>query len=169
MAKVEIQKVSATHDKIIDIILSTNHKISYQEIASVMGYSPEMIGIIVRSDSFKTRLHERRQQVIDPMIVQKFEETLEELGDMAARTLMERIKARELSSKDLIGVVNASANAKKYGARGQDGPVGPAGVVFVPVPAASAEAWSQKALAAGAPMIPAFPMPQQVDISRDDQ
>jgi hypothetical protein len=58
-----IQKVSITHDNIIDFVIAQPSS-THREIAAAFGYSPEGIGIIVRSDAFKARLAARKDVLV---------------------------------------------------------------------------------------------------------
>ena len=80
---IQIQKVSITHDAIIDVLIA-RPDFTQREIAAQFGYTPSGLGIIVRSDSFKARLAQRKAELVDPIITDTLEQRL---GTMAHASL----------------------------------------------------------------------------------
>lgn len=138
----EIKKVSITHDAIIDFVI-TQPQSTYREIAGAFGYTPEGIGIICRSDSFKARLEARKGELVDPIIKQSVEERLTGLAH-ASIDILQRKLATSDDPKLALAALDASTKAAGYGAR--SGAVG-GGVTFVvqlPGPAATSQDWAAK-------------------------
>lgn len=139
-----VQKQRWSHDLIIDVILGTTRRLTRAEIGQQVGYTPEMIGIITNSDTFKVRLAERRHEARDPVIAAAFEKSLEDVSALAASNLLERLRSKEVKDRDLIAAVELSSRAKAYGAK-----VGPQKHVHfvVPLPnkAASGDEWAAAA------------------------
>ena len=151
-----VQKVSITHDKIIDYVIANPAK-TYREIARAFDYSPEGIGIICRSDSFKARLEVRRGDLVDPLIRQTLEERLGGLAHASIDILQEKLKNSE-DPKLALAALDAATKASQYGARGAS--VGGSQVTFVvqlPGPASNSEEWSAKFGKAPLPMVVEVP------------
>ena len=139
---VTIQKVSITHDAIIDFVIA-NPASTYREIASVFGYTPEGIGIIVRSDAFKARLQARKGELVDPLIQQSVEERLSGLAHASLDILQRKLSTSD-DPKLALAALDAATKANQYGARGAQVGGGTTFIVQLPGPAASSSEWSHK-------------------------
>lgn len=138
-----VQKVSITHDAILDFVI-TNPAATYREIAGAFGYSPEGIGIICRSDSFKARLEARKADLVDPIIRQSVEERLTGMAHASLDILQRKLATSEdanLALKALDSVTKHTAAA--YGARNGQPVGGPTFVVHLPGPAQNSAEWSK--------------------------
>lgn len=67
-AAVQIDRISYTHDAVIDFIIA-NPQASQGQIAAQFGYTPAWMSIIINSDAFQARLRSRRNEVVDPALV----------------------------------------------------------------------------------------------------
>jgi hypothetical protein len=65
---VQIDRVSYTHDAVIDFIIA-NPQASQGQIAATFGYTPAWMSTIINSDAFQARLRTRRNEVVDPALV----------------------------------------------------------------------------------------------------
>ena len=137
-----IQKVSFTHDNIIDFIISMPSS-NYREIGAQFGYSPEGIGIICRSDAFKARLESRKNELVDPIIKQNVEERLIGLAHASIDILARKLAVSDDSALALRALDSVTKNqAAAYGARGGNSIGGTTFVVQLPGPAANSTAWA---------------------------
>ena len=139
-----IQKVSITHDAILDFVIARPDA-TYREIAAEFGYSPEGIGIICRSDAFRARMEVRKADLVDPVIKQTVEDRLQGLVhasiDILQRKLQESGDAKlALATLDATSR-NAAAN---YGARNVQQGNQTTFVVQLPGPANSSLEWKAK-------------------------
>jgi hypothetical protein len=136
------QKVSITHDAIIDFVIARPES-TYREIAGAFSYTPEGIGIICRSDSFKARLESRKEDLVDPIIRQSVEERLQGLAH-ASIDILQRKLATSDDPKLALAVLDSSSKASAYGAR-QGLPQGAVTfVVQLPGPATNSAEWHSK-------------------------
>lgn len=136
------QKVSITHDAIIDFVI-VQPQATYREIAGQFNYTPEGIGIICRSDSFKARLEARKGELVDPIIKQNVEQRLEGLAH-ASIDILQRKLATSDDAKLALAVLDSSSKASAYGAR-QGLPQGAVTfVVQLPGPAINSSEWRDK-------------------------
>jgi hypothetical protein len=140
----EVKKVGITHDAIIDFVISQPQS-TYREIAAQFQYTPEGIGVICRSDSFKARLEVRKEALVDPIIKQTVEERLTGLAHASIDILQ-----RKLATSDDPGLalkaldVTTRMAAAQYGARTQQGLGQATFVVHMPGPASNSAEWTAK-------------------------
>lgn len=151
-------KVSITHDSIIDFVIA-NPGSTYREIASSFGYTPEGIGIICRSDSFKARLEVRKADLVDPIIKQSVEERLMGLAH-ASLDILHRKLATSDDPKLALAALDAATKANQYGARQPNTNGGMTFVVQLPGPASNSLEWSAKF--SPAQMQPVIEVPTEV-------
>jgi len=137
-----VKKVSITHDAIIDYVM-TQPQATYREIAGQFDYTPEGIGIIVRSDSFKARLEVRKADLVDPIIRQSVEERLTGLAH-ASIDILQRKLATSDDPKLALATLDATSRAAQYGARSGVPAGGVTFVVQLPGPASNSVEWASK-------------------------
>lgn len=138
----EIQKVSYTHDGMIDLIVS-NPAISQGQIAAHFGYSQTWVSIVFNSDSFKERLEERKAEIIDPALRASIEEKLRALADLSFQVVMDRLAAGRDAALGLKSL-DLATRALGYGASPravQQTVVNVQPVAIVPAKELNSEAW----------------------------
>lgn len=81
-----LKKLTYTHEAMIDLILQ-DPTVKTAELAEVFGLTPGWVARVVASDSFQSRLAQRKAGLIDPII---------------ARSLNERIRSVAIRSMDII-------------------------------------------------------------------
>lgn len=144
MADVQIQKVRHSHEALIDLMLA-KPRATQAELGAALGYTSVAIGIIMRSDAFRERLAQRRNETIDPVIRASFEQKLNALAEMSAEKLLQKAEHGLLSNQELLSAarLGVESKASKYGAR-------PAVIPLVVVPGqiADPQAWAAQAAAA---------------------
>lgn len=138
---IQIQKVSITHDAIIDLLIARPH-LNQREIASQFGYTSVGIGIILRSDAFKARLEARKAELVDPLVKQAVEDRLVGLAHMSLDVLEAKLET-SADPKLALATLEASQKSMAFGAR-QNVTLQTQYIVHVPGPAASSADWSQK-------------------------
>lgn len=111
-----IQRVSYTHDAMIDLVLS-NPVISQNEIAEHFGYSVSWVSIIFNSDAFQARLADRKTEIIDPLVRGQVEEAIKGLVSRSVSILREKLDSPNTSTDLALEVFKASTRAAGYGAR----------------------------------------------------
>lgn len=67
-AAVQVERISYTHDAVIDFILA-HPEATQNQIAATFGYTPSWMSIIINSDAFQARLRERRGEIVDPALL----------------------------------------------------------------------------------------------------
>ena len=140
----EVKKVSITHDAIIDFVI-TQPQSTYREIAQAFGYSPEGIGVICRSDSFKARLEVRKEELVDPIIKQNVEERLTGLAHASIDILQRKLATSDNPNLALKALdITTKMAAAQYGARNMAGQPQTTFVVHMPGPAANSTEWTAK-------------------------
>lgn len=115
----ELQKVRYVHEAMIDTILA-QPSILQKELAAKFNYSAIAIGYIVRSDAFKERLAQRKEELVDPLITCAVEEQftldakLEGLAHASLDRLIERIENKlPMTNSDLISAAKLGVGEKK--------------------------------------------------------
>lgn len=113
----QIVKVSYTHDSMIDLILQ-DPTVSSAELAAVFGYSAAWVARILASDSFQSRLAQRKSALVDPIIARSLNERLRTVAIRSMEVIEEKLAAEpsaayamdalELATQGL-GVVSAAA------------------------------------------------------------
>ena len=105
----EIANVRYTHDAIIDEII-VDPAISQGELARRFGYSQAWVSIIINSDAFKSRLAERKGELVDPKIRASVEERLESLAKRSLDRLLERVESSvPLKPMELVAMAKLGA------------------------------------------------------------
>lgn len=149
-----IAKVGYSHDAMIDVMIAQPH-LTQGQLASMFGYSQGWVSQIINSDAFRARLAERKEILVDPLILQSLDERLR---GVAQRSLDRVLEALDTAKPEFaLRAAQFSTEALGYGARPKAGEGGPqvAVVVNVPGQAVSAEAWvSSHRPATGVPIEP---------------
>jgi hypothetical protein len=138
---VTIQKVSITHDAIIDLLI-VRPELNQREIAAHFGYTPTGIGIICRSDAFKARLEARKAELVDPLIKQSVEDRLVGLAHQSIDILSRKLDTSE-DPKLALAALDAAQKSAGYGARSSQ-TLQAQFVVHLPGPAASSADWAAR-------------------------
>lgn len=138
---ISVQKVSITHDAILDYVIA-NPSRTQREIAAEFKYTQVMIGVILRSDSFKKRLKERKSELVDPLIMQQVEDRLTGLAHMSMEVLERKLENSE-DSKLALATLDLTTRAAGYGAKSNQ-VIQNQYVVHLPGPAANSQEWASK-------------------------
>ena len=139
---VQIQKISVTHDAIIDLLIAQPH-LNYREIAAQFGYTSVGIGIIVRSDAFKARMEARKSELVDPLIKQGVEDRLMGLAH-ASIDIVERKLEHSDDPKLALAALDAAQKGAGFGARNPQVLSQTNYIAMLPGPAASSAEWASK-------------------------
>lgn len=138
----KIQKVSITHDAIIDTLVA-RPDLSQKALAGIFGYTQTGMGIIVRSDAFKARLEQRKAELVDPLVMQTVEDRLRGLATASIEILERKLETSE-DPKLALATLEASTKAGLFGARNNVTINQTAFVVPLPGPAESSAEWAAK-------------------------
>lgn len=151
-----IQKVRYTHEDMIDFILA-NPGVAQVEIARRYGYTQGWVSRIISSDAFRAMYARRRDEVVDPVVLQEVEERFRALTLRSLDVVMEKLEANPTLDGGLKALEIAS-RAQGYGvAKGAQVQVNQNFVVALPEKAGNAADWlnehspaAQRAAAANA-------------------
>jgi len=127
-----IQKVSYTHDAMIDMLIS-NPGISQGELAAHFGYTPAWISTIMSSDAFKEKLEARREEVVNPIIRVTMEDRFTAVVMKSLEVLQEKLEQPHTAVPDQLALQAAGLGAKALGKGGFGGTGGNAVQVNVQV------------------------------------
>lgn len=139
-AQQAIVRVRYTHDAMIDFIIA-NPAASQNAIATHFGYRVPSISRIFNSDAFRARLAERKAELIDPSIVEGFEDKMKALAEQSLEIVAENL-ATSRKTDDAFRALELTTKALGYGARQQNLNVQQNFVVALPQKAASSAEWA---------------------------
>jgi transcriptional regulator with XRE-family HTH domain len=108
-----IQKTSYTHEAMVELLVG-NPLISQRELAQHFGYTEGWISRIMRSDAFREQVARRKDELIDPVVLQTIEDRLAALVDLSTNVLMENLEAKR-STDAALKALEISARALGYG------------------------------------------------------
>lgn len=121
-------KVSYTHDKMIDYIIS-QPRITNNQLAALFGYTPPWVSQIMSSDAFRERLAARRAEVTDPAIQAALDcwfptttESMQHLVDKSLDILKEKLSAPRVSDAVAIKAFELGARGLSIGGFGNKAP-----------------------------------------------
>ena len=118
-----IQKVSYTHDAVIDMIIA-QPGISNNELAARFGYTAPWMSMIRSSDAFKARLESRRAELVDPVITASLEDKIRAVTERSVEVLLEKVSQPAALVPDNVALRAAEFGAKAMGL-GQKAPPPP--------------------------------------------
>jgi len=136
-----IQRVSYTHDALIDMIIA-NPAISQGELAKAFGYTQGWLSRVMNSDAFQARLAARKTEVVDPQLVLSIDEKLRALASKSLDVVLDKLTVTQ-NPDTALKALEVTSKALGYGARQQNLNVQQNFVVALPPKAASAGDWVQ--------------------------
>jgi uncharacterized protein (DUF3084 family) len=135
-----ITKVRYTHDAMIDIILA-QPAISQGSLAVMFGFSEGWVSRVMGSDAFQARLAERKEEIVNPEILQTFEQRLQGLANQSLQVIQKKLDAT--GNPDLaVKALELSTKALGMGARPQNVQTTNNYVVALPPKVENEQAWA---------------------------
>lgn len=119
----QIEKVSYTHQAMIDLIIATP-AISQGELAKHFGYTPAWICQVIASDSFQMQLAQRKDELVDPVLRMGIEERFKALVKRSLDVLQEKLAQETVKIPDNLALRCAELGARSLGL-GRDTQPGP--------------------------------------------
>lgn len=115
-----IAKVGYSHDKMMDLMVA-NPRVKQDDLAAYFGYTPGWVSRVVNSDSFKLRMAQRREQLVDPLIVASLEERFKALAMRGLEVMQEKLDqpAAVVAFGDAAKAVEIGAKGLAVGGYGQ--------------------------------------------------
>ena len=107
-----VQKVSYTHDKLIDLVVA-NPRVRQGALAAYFGYTEGWVSRVMSSDAFKLRMAQRRMALVDPLITATLEERFSALALRGLEVMQEKLD----QPADLVPFRDAAA-AVELGGKG---------------------------------------------------
>ena len=132
------------HKTLADIVLSSP-ELTQREIAKRLNRSEYWLSIVINSDAFQHYIAERRRDLHDPIVVERFEDKIAAVGSMAIDRIGERLESRApMTNDELLAAATFAAKCAGLGA-----PKPGAGVnlyvVNTPGPATNSATWAENA------------------------
>lgn len=139
-----IQKVSYTHDGMIDKIVS-NPWISQGDLAKHFGYTEGWVSQVIASDAFQARLAQRKNELIDPALRATIEERFKGIIVQSLEKLKQKMEdpASKIPYDALIRTAEMGAKALGYGAKVAAPQQNVQFVVNIPQKSTSSEEWAR--------------------------
>lgn len=109
-----VAKVSYTHADMIDFLIA-NPGISQGALATRYGYSQGWISNVMASDAWKTMLHARRAELVDPVLHASLVERFEGMAKQSLERLQERLAAPQVSDGTILKALELGAKALGVG------------------------------------------------------
>lgn len=113
-----IQKLSYTHDALVDLIVAEPHLRQY-ELAARFGFSPSWICQVIASDAFQARLAERKNEIVDPAIRENVEQQFQVIIRRSLAVLMEKLDrpSKEIPDNLALRAFEVGSRVAGYGAK----------------------------------------------------
>lgn len=134
-----IQRVSYSHDAMIDLIIAAPGA-KQGDIAKHFGYTEAWVSRIMNSDAFQARLAERKTELVDPVLVASIDEKLRALASKSLDVVMDKLTLTPTLDAGLKAL-EITTKALGYGARQSNLNVQQNFVVALPPKATSAAEW----------------------------
>lgn len=110
-----IAKVNYTHDAMIDLILA-QPQMSQGDLGRYFGYTEGWVSRVIGSDAFQARLAQRKEEVVNPVILASIEEKIKGLAHQSLEVIQRKLEATQ--SPDLaVKALELSTKALGMGAR----------------------------------------------------
>lgn len=145
--RVQLAKISYTHDAMIDQIIA-HPDMSQQDLAALFGYTGPWVSQVLATDAFQSRMAQRKNEIVDPVIKANIEERMKGLILQSMQKLQEKLAVNP-SDELTLGVFSAATKAAGYGARNLGPTINNSFVVNVPGKSASSDAWAEQYSPAG--------------------
>lgn len=115
-----IRKISYTHDGLIDMILA-HPEFSQGQLAREFGYTQSWLSQVMASDAFKSRLAERKDALVDPVLRMQIEDRFKGLVERSFDVLMEKLSvpASQIPDNLALRAFEISSRAAGFGAKTQ--------------------------------------------------
>jgi hypothetical protein len=117
---VGVQKVSYTHDAMIDYIIA-NPSVTQRAIARHFGYTEAWVSQVFSSDSFKKKLADRKAELVDPIILDTLNAGFEAVCRQSLDVIQENLNTTR-DPKLALAALKVSATAMGFGARNPEQP-----------------------------------------------
>ena len=110
-----LQKVSYSHEAMIDLIIKSEGRMTQNELAAYFGYTPGWISNILASDAFQAAMAQRRDEIIDPVIRASIKERLDALVHQSLTVLMHKLSAPQVSDTVALRALELGVRARGDG------------------------------------------------------
>ena len=136
-----IARVKYSHDAIIDVIIQEPDS-SLAKLATMFGYSVPWLSRVMNSDAFQARLAERKEDLVDPMVVETIKARFEGVVTQSLEIIATKLQATQ-SAELALKTLDIGSRALGYGLKPtqQNNNVQQNIVITVPAKAANAEDW----------------------------
>jgi len=120
----EIQKISYTHQAMIDLIIA-DPAISQDRLATHFGYTPAWICQVVNSDAFQAMLATRRAEIVNPELSATVEERFRSMTSRALQVVQDKLSMPSNCVPDNLALKAIELGAKALAVGGNAPPEPP--------------------------------------------
>lgn len=113
-----IAKVAYSHAAMIDLIIA-NPGISQNALAAHFGYTPSWVSQVIASDTFQSALSKRREEIVDPVLMNTVKENFDALVLRSLDILHQKLNRPALDIPDNLALraLEIGSRAAGYGAK----------------------------------------------------
>lgn len=112
----ELKRLTYTHEAMVDLIIA-EPTVKPGELAELFGYTPGWISRILVSDSFQSRLAERKSALTDPLIAQSLNERLRGVTMQAVEIVSEKLNSADASASYALDALGLAVGGMRKGTR----------------------------------------------------
>jgi hypothetical protein len=125
----------------IDLLIA-RPEITQRDVAEHFGYTEGWVSRVIRADAFRERLAVRKQELVDPAILESIDSRFERLVARSLEVLQEKLRIENNPIPDLaLKAIDVGARALGYGAKAGATQVTAQFVVAMPQKAADSDSW----------------------------
>lgn len=111
-----VEKLRYSHEAMIDLII-TDPWISQGKIAKTFGYTESWVCLVMQSDAFQSKLAERKNDLVDPIIRATIEERFRAMLTKSLEILQEKLSrpTDKISDSTVLKAIELGAKAMGIG------------------------------------------------------
>lgn len=113
----QLQKLNYSHEALIDQIMA-NPAATNQQLGDVFGRTKEWVGMVKNSGMFKEAYALRTGKLMDPVLVERYEERLDMMATRSLEVLTEKLAKPSADIPDELALQAAALGAKIKGIGG---------------------------------------------------
>lgn len=113
----EPQRINNAADALIDLIIAKPGATN-EELGAVLGRTKQWVSLVKNSGLFKERLHLRKTELVDPLLIQSVEDRMQALTDRSLEILQEKLAQPAAVVPDSLALAAAQLGAKGMGLGG---------------------------------------------------
>lgn len=110
----QITKLTTAHDAMIDVLI-TNPRVTNEQLAAEFGMTASWVASLRHTDLFRRRIAERREELVDPVLIATIEEKIRAATDLAVEHILTKLTAKIEDLSDQFVLRAAEFGSKAMG------------------------------------------------------